>query len=143
LDDDIATLARSRFGVVVSLLQPGEQVELGLEREGEACARYNIDFRSLPVADRCAPGETAEFIESVHQLAILLRHGANVAIHCRQSIGRAGLLAVSLALSLGVPLEAGLAIVSRARGLRVPETQEQERWLRSNAAHLSALRSDD
>jgi len=136
LDDDIAGLARDGIGVVVSLLCPDEQNELGLEREAEACGRYGIAFMPLPVPDRGSPHDTPAFISDVRRVAKLLRDGASVAVHCRQSVGRSGLLAVSVAVSLGASLDSALDIVSKARSMRVPETTEQDDWLRRNVAEF-------
>jgi len=136
LDDDIAGLARDGIGVVVSLLTADEQLELGLEHEAAACGRSGINFLPLPVPDRGSPDDTPAFIRDVRRVAKLLRDGANVAVHCRQSVGRSGLLAVAVALSLGASLDAALDVVSKARSMRVPETKEQEDWLRRNVAEF-------
>jgi len=142
LDDDVSGMARSGVRVLVSLLEADEQHELGLDHELDACSKSSIDFISLPVPDRGTPDDSAQFVRAAHSLADLLREGSCVAIHCRQSVGRAGLLAVATALSLGIPLETALDIVSTARGVRVPETREQETWLQHNA-HLFVENASD
>lgn len=136
LDDDVAALAQAGIGVLVSLLCADEESSLGLQHEAVVCGRHNIEFISLPVSDMCAPDEESDFIEEVHRLARLIRGGASVAVHCRQSIGRSGVLAVSIAIAIGIDLESALDAVSAARGLRVPETREQVDWLRRNAGRL-------
>jgi protein-tyrosine phosphatase len=138
LDDEIAAVAREGVTVLVSLLCHEEQLELGLEEEGKAYSKCNIECVSLPVPDLSVPTDPGEFIAVVHRLARLIRQGGSVALHCRQSVGRSGLLAVSVAVALGVPLESALEIVSNARGVRVPETDEQRDWLRRNIDPLSA-----
>ena len=138
LDDDVAALAQSGVGVLVSLLCEDEARDLGLEDEAALCAQHSIEFISLPVTDMCAPDEESDFIAEVHRLAGLVSEGASVAVHCRQSIGRSGVLAVSIAIATGLELERGLEAVSVARGLRVPETREQLDWLRRNAGRLSS-----
>jgi protein-tyrosine phosphatase len=137
LEDDVAALARQSVGVLVSLLREDEQIELGLELETATCARHNIEFVSIPVTDLSAPVDSNEFILAVHGLAHLLREGRSIAIHCRQSVGRSGLLAVSLAMASGMPLNLALEVVSDARGVRVPETSEQCDWLQRNIDRLS------
>lgn len=119
------------------MLREDEQRELGLEEEAPACARCQIEFVSIPVADLGTPADGEEFVRAVHALAHRIRAGASVAVHCRQSVGRSGLLAVSIALALGLRLEFALDAVSRARGVPVPETQEQIDWLRRNARRLA------
>lgn len=137
LEDDIADLARSGVRVLVSMLREDEQHELGLQGEAAACSRCQIEFVPVPVPDLGAPTDGEAFIRAVHGLADRIRTGASIAMHCRQSVGRSGMLAVSIAVALGVPLESALADVSRARGVSVPETKEQIDWLRRNAAALS------
>jgi protein-tyrosine phosphatase len=86
----------------------------------------------------CAPDEASDFIAEVHRLARAIKEGTSVAIHCRQSIGRSGLLAVSIAIASGLQLESALETVSAARGLPVPESRDQMNWLRRHAERLSS-----
>ena len=83
------------------------------------------------------PHDTEAFVATVDRLARLVRDGSNIAVHCWQSVGRSGLLAVSLVVALGMTLEPAIERVSNARGVRVPETDEQSRWLRENERRLS------
>jgi protein-tyrosine phosphatase len=136
LDDDIAALAAQGVGVVVSMLRADEQIELGLENEAATCLAQGVEFVALPVPDLGAPIEASEFIQAVRGLVARLRAGTSVAVHCRQSVGRSGLLAVSIAVAAGVTLESALEKVSSARGVRVPETAVQGEWLRRNVAEL-------
>jgi len=52
-----------------------------------------------------------------------------VALHCRQSIGRSALVAIAILASSGLDPERAIEIVSSARGLAVPETGEQRKWI--------------
>jgi protein-tyrosine phosphatase len=137
LDDDIAALAAQGVGVLVSLLETGEQFELGLVNEAAACGVYGVAFVALPVPDLGAPIDSNQFVQTVQRLAALLRAGKYVAVHCRQSVGRSGLLAVSIAVATGITLEEAIEGVSVARGVRVPETAVQTDWLRRNVGQLS------
>ena len=141
LEDDIAALARDGIRVLVSMLREDEERELVLEHEAAACSQCQIEFVSIPVPDLGAPADGEAFVEAVHALAERIRAGGSIAVHCRQSVGRSGMLAVSIALALGVQLESALDTVSRARGVPVPETKEQIDWLRQNAAALSVTAS--
>jgi protein-tyrosine phosphatase len=129
LDDDVRRLEERGVQVVVSLLCDGERGELGLEEEADACLRHHIEFISLPVPDLGAPTHTGTFIEAVHRLTVMLHGGSSIAVHCRQSVGRSGLLAASLAMACGMPLQTALETISKARGVTVPETDAQEDWL--------------
>ena len=123
--------------MLVSLLREDEQRELGLEEEAAACSRCEIEFVSIPVPDLGAPSDGEKFVQAVHALANRVRAGANIAVHCRQSVGRSGMLAVSIAVALGLSLDSAVETVSRARGVPVPETKPQIDWLRLNVDALS------
>jgi protein-tyrosine phosphatase len=55
-------------------------------------------------------------------------------VHCRQGIGRSGLIAIGALMSSGFATEEAIRAVSLARGLPIPETPAQHEWLR----HLPA-----
>jgi protein-tyrosine phosphatase len=137
LDDDVAALAAEGVGVLVSLLGRDEQIELGLESEAAACGTHELEFVALPVPDLGVPVDTAQFVHAARHLATLIRTGTYVAVHCRQSVGRSGLLAVSIAVATGITLEAAIEAVTAARGVPVPETAVQSDWLWRNVGQLS------
>jgi len=58
-----------------------------------------------------------------------LGEGSNVAVHCRQGIGRSGLIAAGILANSGVQPEQAIKIVSDARGLTIPETTDQRLWV--------------
>lgn len=137
LEDDISALRREGVSVLVSLLGRDEEEELNLASEANTCERCGIQFMAVPVQDLAAPSDARAFIESVHRFADLLRNGAHVAVHCRQSVGRSGLLAVSISVACGLTLDEALEVVSAARGIPVPETEAQREWLRQNAVQVA------
>jgi protein-tyrosine phosphatase len=65
---------------------------------------------------------------TLDRLAEQLRQGRHVATHCRASIGRSSLLTAELLVRLGVPVEQAWDLIAGARGVPVPETDEQRRW---------------
>jgi len=79
--------------------------------------------------DLGAPLDSPMFLKRVGHLASAIRAGRHVAVHCRQSVGRSGLVAAAVMVALGSPLDAALHDISIARGVTVPETQEQRDWL--------------
>jgi protein-tyrosine phosphatase len=141
LSDDIETLAAQGVQILVSLLTVEEEVELQLENEAALCILNGIEFVALPIPDLGIPSDGAAFIGVIRRLASAVRDGKSVAVHCRQSVGRSGLLAAAVAVALGESLEAAFEVVSAARGVRIPETLEQGHWLRQNYDKLSALGS--
>ena len=136
LDDDIGSLRRHGIDVLVSLLGIDEAHELGLADESRACSAAGIEFLQVPVPDFGTPQDPVEFIQKTRDLVALLHGGKSVAVHCRQGIGRSGLLAVSVLVQTGVPLAAAIDVVSRARGVSVPEAPAQLEWLHEHEHEL-------
>lgn len=59
----------------------------------------------------------------------------------RQSIGRSALIAAAILMAAGTDPETAVATIERARGLRVPETDEQMRWTTGFADWLARARA--
>ena len=68
-----------------------------------------------------------------------LSNGLNVRIHCRQSVGRSGLVAAALLAASGAGVEEAVEKVSRARGVEIPETRQQRDWLFQFPAELAPV----
>ena len=64
-------------------------------------------------------------MSAIGRVATQLDAGKNVALHCRQSVGRSGLIATALLVNSGIKAGEAIQIVSSARGVSVPETREQ------------------
>ena len=62
------------------------------------------------------------------RIADQLDAGKNVGVHCRQGIGRSGMIAAGVLVTSGSSPEDAMQAVSSARGAEVPETIEQSRW---------------
>jgi len=124
-------LAWNTLGVntVVSLLEPDETVELDLANEGGIAQNYKIEFVSFPIPDRGVPSSRAKTIELLERLKHQLESGKSIAIHCRQGVGRAGMIAASLLTLLGLDADQAIDAVSAARGVPVPETEPQRQWV--------------
>jgi len=136
LDDEIRLWRRAGADVLVSLLTREEEAELMLTDEQEICRTNSIEFVSFPIVDRSVPVSVEAFHDQVNQLAEQLANGKNVAVHCRQGIGRAALVAICLLILSGKEPAASIERVSAARGCPVPETPEQRRWIADFAAAL-------
>ncbi len=65
------------------------------------------------------------FVPLVRKVALDLGAGKSVVVHCRQGIGRSGLIAIAVLMQAAQKLDEAIALVSRARGREVPETPEQ------------------
>lgn len=129
LEDEMRGWREAGVDVVVSLLEPEEIADFDLAAEEELAHSNRIAFRSLPIADRGVPASREAAIALVDALADELRAGKNVAIHCRQGIGRAALVAASVLVALGLEADVAVQRATTARGRTVPETPEQRRWI--------------
>jgi protein-tyrosine phosphatase len=102
LEDEIRSWRRSGVDVILSLLTPDEIAELSLADEEELCRANGMQSVSFPIVDRGIPSSMQAFSDLVTKLAEQLAQGKNVAIHCRQGIGRATLVAICLLVLSGV-----------------------------------------
>jgi len=142
LDRDLRSLKKSGIDDVASLLMKGEAAELELADEQAGCLRNGLQFHSLPIPDRGIPKSREELQKFTNELSGLLAEGRGVGVHCRQGIGRSGIIAASLLISSGVDPEEALRRISRARGLPVPETTEQAEWIREFARRMNSTKSE-
>lgn len=126
LHDEVAHWHAAEVAIVVSLLEAEEVSELGLEQEPELCSRAGIEFISLPIVDRDVPSDAAE----THALVeVLAKQTEPIAIHCRAGIGRSSLMAACVLWQAGMRPEHALDALNQARGLSVPDTNEQRDWI--------------
>jgi protein-tyrosine phosphatase len=138
LEDEIAGWRRAGIGAIVSLLKPEEERELNLENEEREAQTQGMEFISLPITDRGVPDAETELTSTLERLDGVLSAGRNIVVHCRQGIGRTGLLAACLLISRGLLPEDAIRTLSAARGAPVPETPEQRRWIDHYAAISAA-----
>jgi protein-tyrosine phosphatase len=129
LEDEASAWRRAGIDVVVSLLEDEEAAQLDLVGERQAAEDQAIRFVSFPIPDRGVPASTEAAVSLMARIAAQLDEGNNVAVHCRQGIGRSGLIATGVLMNSRTSAEQALQIVSSARGIPVPETPEQRRWI--------------
>jgi protein-tyrosine phosphatase len=130
LEDEIKGWRGTGLDIIVSLLENDEAAQLDLAQESGAVESNGIRFFSFPIPDRGIPASIREAFSLLGDLASALDHGQNVAIHCRQGIGRSGLIAACLLVISGMGAEKAIEVVSAARGITVPETSEQLEWIK-------------
>jgi protein-tyrosine phosphatase len=130
LSDEISGWYRMGLRSIVSLLEIDESRELGLADEESLCRAAGLRFLAFPIPDRGVPLDHARFTELVDGLAEGLRSGDAVGIHCRAGIGRSGLVGACVLGALDVPPDSALGLLSRARGVMVPDTDAQAEWVR-------------
>ena len=138
LEDEVEGWRKQGIEIVVSLLTSSENDELELKREASLARAKGIRFVSFPIEDRGVPQSAAKVEQLIGELGSAILQGKNIAVHCRQGIGRSSLISAALLTSAGDDLDQALAAISEARGLAVPETAEQRAWLDGFAkAHQS------
>jgi protein tyrosine phosphatase (PTP) superfamily phosphohydrolase (DUF442 family) len=141
LEDEIASWRRIGIDVIVSALTKEETGELDLARERELCEKAGIEFVSFPVTDRGVPPSAQATLELVRRLEQGLARGEKVAIHCRQGVGRAALLAACVLAVRGIDTESAFTRIAGARGCAVPDTSEQREWVMRFARDVLAASS--
>jgi protein-tyrosine phosphatase len=138
LDDETRAWRRAGVHMVVSLLEPEEETELELSREAESATASGLAFVSFPTSDRGVPSSREAVATLTTQLADALRSGNNVAVHCRQGIGRSALIAAATLISAGQDVDSALQSIAHSRGVAVPETEEQRRWISEFASWFAS-----
>jgi protein-tyrosine phosphatase len=137
LSDEISLWRRCDIDTVVSLLTPSEEQDLDLANESRAATSEGMTFLSFPIPDRQVPSSEHEVTKFVEKMDTKLANGKNVVIHCRQGVGRSGLIAACLLIAKGWLPETAIQELSSARGLSIPETGEQREWIDHFAATLA------
>lgn len=136
LAEEIAVWKSAGIAAVLSLLTPEEERELDLQDERKMTEVAGLEFWSLPIEDRQVPDSDTRFGAALNQVDARLSAGRNVLLHCRQGVGRTGLVAVCLLMKHAMNLSAAIDRVSAARGVAVPETVRQREWLERYAPRV-------
>lgn len=127
--------------MVVSLLESEEERDLALQEEKREVEAAGIQYGSFPIVDRGVPDSVRTMVQVLEEVKQELVAGRNVAVHCRQGIGRSGLVAAGLLMVSGISAAEALGMVRVARGVDVPETAQQRAWVEGLLVeHLALVR---
>ncbi len=129
LQDELENWRRSGVDVVVSLLTPEEERDLDLAAERHESEAQGLEFVSHPIPDRQIPASEAALSSTLERVDHALSSGKNVVVHCRQGVGRSGLVAACLLVSRGSTPDSAIERLSAIRGVSIPETPEQRSWI--------------
>jgi protein-tyrosine phosphatase len=140
LEDEVQGWKSSGIKTVVSFLTADEESDLGLREEERLSKLNGIGFIAFPVPDRSVPPDFARAIQLIRTIEGRLAEGKNVALHCRQGIGRSAVLAAALLVSAGLEPEAAFRRLAAARGSAVPETAEQRDWVIQFSREIAGVR---
>jgi protein-tyrosine phosphatase len=131
LEDEVGGWKQAGLDLVVSLLEDDEASQLELSDEDATARSRGIRFISFPIPDRSVPASLPDAVGLIREIAKALREGRNVAVHCRQGVGRSGMIASGVLVVSGAEPRKAIEAVSAARGQNVPETPAQLRWIQS------------
>ncbi len=103
--------------MVLTLVEAEELALLQVPHLGREVTARGMDWRHLPIADYSTP--TADFerqwLTHGRDIRELLRDGADVLVHCKGGLGRAGMIAARLLVELGMDPEQAIREVRSAR----------------------------
>jgi len=129
LEDELRRIGQGGIQTIVSLLEPFEAELLDLGDEANAATSAGLQFLSFPIPDTQVPSDAAQFRRFIDGIAQRLASGERIGVHCRGSIGRATVTAACALIQLGWKPRTALEAIAQARGMQVPDTQEQEDWI--------------
>lgn len=132
MEDDMHALYEAGIDIIVSMLEPAEAAELGLEDEQSSALHAGIALISFPIPDHRVPQDLKKFTAFLSGLEQQMRAGRRIGVHCRACIGRSGVVAASLLVRSGISHKQAWAQISAARGYLVPDTPEQRAWVSHN-----------
>jgi protein-tyrosine phosphatase len=129
LQDDVRMLKDEGIDILVSLLSYEERRELDLDDEKAACSAVGITFVNFPIPDRQVPPSRLGFLTFAQFLHKRASEGLRIGVHCRACIGRSSVLLATVLRLEGFSAREAFDRISEARGMRVPDTAEQARWV--------------
>lgn len=117
LFDDLQTLRAWGAAVVITLLEESELNVLGVRELGKQVVALNMIWLHLPIRNAHLPDQRffTKWEIIAPSLCSLLQQGQNVVVHCKEGLGRAGLVAVTIMAELGVSVAEAVRIVRKAR----------------------------
>ena len=129
LHDDVRQLKNEGIDILVSLLSYPETRELELEEEKAVCSSVGISFVNFPIPDRQVPPSRLSFLTFAQLLHKRASEGLRIGVHCRACIGRSSVLLATVMRLEGFTAKEAFNRISEARGLPVPDTAEQAKWV--------------
>lgn len=135
IDEALADLKAAGADALITVMPDDELADNNASSIERHCHDLGLAWFHLPVADDAAPGEGFEsrWAESQAEISRRLGEGQRIAIHCKGGSGRTGLIAASLLISQGLPLEAAIQQIQtlRPKALQHPVHQS---WIKQFAS---------
>lgn len=113
----LAGLKAAGADALITVMPESELAESHANDIGMHCQALGMAWFHLPVADDAAPDADFEsrWTSSKADIKRRLDEGQRIAIHCKGGSGRTGLIAASLLVAQGLPLEAATLQVQALR----------------------------
>ena len=125
----IATFKDDNISLVVTLLDTIEVTRLDISTLGKFLKENNIYWEHFPIKDLRVPTERNLLIKLLVHMKKLLDDDKSVLIHCYAGLGRTGLLATTLLVSLGLEAKVSIEHIRKIRPGSI-ETIEQENFVK-------------
>lgn len=125
---DLNRLHAEGVDVLVSCLTAGEEQELDLGDEEHIAQTVGMQFVRTTIDDRSVP-RAGTVDPAIDRLVAAGGNGQHIAVHCRMGLGRSPMIAAAVLIADGTPADDAISRVSAARGVAIPETEEQRAWL--------------
>lgn len=114
---DLGVIAAWGARLVLTLVETRELVMLRVPGLGAEVERLGMAWRHLPIADHSVPTDAfeAQWLTHGAEIRALLEGGANVLVHCKGGLGRAGMIGARLLVELGMEPDLAIQQVRRVR----------------------------
>jgi predicted protein tyrosine phosphatase len=138
LEESATGWRTSGLDVIVSMLEEGEAEDLGLAGQAAVCRTAGLHYISCPVPDHGTPDDEEVVRAAVDEALGHLNQGKRVAAHCFAGIGRSPVFVACVLVRHGVTADVAWQRLIAARGLILPDTLAQRRWVSNFARWFGA-----
>jgi len=117
IENDLQCVCNWGASLVVNLLEMQEIIMLGTAALPARILSRNMAFLHMPMANNILPDEGFEenWRNNRSRLLESLQNGERILIHCKEGIGRSGIVAARLLIESGVDADRAISSVRKAR----------------------------
>jgi len=117
IENDLQCICNWGAAVIVNLLEAREFVTLGIAALPGRILSKNISFLHLPMVNNVLPDDGFEEKWRLSRLDLLncLQQGERILIHCKEGVGRSGIVAARLLIESGIAADLAIKAVRKAR----------------------------
>ncbi len=117
LFEDLLAIRNWGASTLVTLLDGSELTTLGVKDLPKKANSLNLLWLHLPIRNLSTPDEKFDeyWVWAGPRLCQWLREGQRIVLHCKEGIGRAGIIAARLMIELGTPPAQAITTVQKAR----------------------------